>query len=377
MIYMDNAATMPMKEIAIQEMQRCIREVYANPSAPYRLASKARNEVHISRTEIAKCIGAETEEIIFTSSGSEANSLAIQGYINATLSKGNHIIVSTIEHSSVLENIKKLQRQGYNISYIKPDRDGIVSVEAIRSAICNDTILVSVMYANNEIGSIQPIQEIGELLKNTDIVFHTDAVAAAGYVDINVNRDNIDLLSVSGHKVGGAKGTGFLYKRKSIAIEPMILGGEQENGYRAGTENVAGIVAMRAAFVHAYKTLEGKATLLRQNQQYMMELLKKEIPSVIINGSLEKRLPGNVHISIPGILGDRMLMYLDMEGICASSGAACMNKKHMPSYVMKEIGAESYEEGTLRLTLSAENTKEDIEYVVGIIKKNIEVCIVR
>ncbi|MBE5851598.1 MAG: cysteine desulfurase [Lachnospiraceae bacterium] len=377
MIYMDNAATMPMKEVAIQEMQRCIKEVYANPSAAYRLASKARSEVHNARTEIAKCIGADTEEIIFTSSGSEANSLAIQGYVNAVSSKGNHIIVSTIEHSSVLENIKRLQRQGYIISYIKPDRDGIVSAEAIRSAICPDTILVSVMYANNEIGSIQPIQEIGRLLKNTDIVFHTDAVAAAGYVDINVNRDNIDLLSVSGHKVGGAKGTGFLYKRKTVQIEPIILGGDQENGYRAGTENVAGIAAMRAAFVQACQTMENTILLLRQKQQYMMELLQREIPSVIINGSLKKRLPGNVHISIPGISADRMLMYLDMEGICASSGSACMNKKHMPSYVMKEIGAEAYEAGTLRLTLSVENTKEDIEYVVDKIKKNLKACIIR
>lgn len=375
MIYMDNAATMPMKEEAIQEMQRCIKEVYANPSAAYRLASKARGEVHNARTEIAKCIGADTEEIIFTSSGSEANSLAIQGYVNAVSSKGNHIIVSTIEHSSVLENIKRLQRQGYNISYIKPDKEGIVSVEAIKKAICDETILVSVMYANNEIGSIQPIQEIGELLKNTEIVFHTDAVAAAGYVDINVNRDNIDLLSVSGHKVGGPAGTGFLYKRKSVVIEPMILGGEQENGYRAGTENVAGIVAMRAAFVQACQTLEEHTTLLRHNQQYMLEMLRKEIPSVIINGSLEKRLPGNIHISIPGISADRMLMYLDMEGICVSSGAACMNRKHMPSYVMKEIGAEAYEEGALRLTLSVENTREEIDFVVRVLRKNIEVCI--
>jgi len=374
MIYMDNGATMPMKECAVQELYRCIQAVSFNPSAEYRPAMKARNEIYISRNEIAECIGADASEIIFTSSGSEANSLTLQGCVKMLSKKGNHLIVSSIEHASVLKNVKQLEKAGFSVTYIHPDNDGIIAVKDIENAIRPETILVSVMYANNEIGSIQPIREIGMLLREKGIVFHTDAVSAAGYLDIDVERDGIDIMSVSGHKFGGPMGTGFLYKRNTVALEPYILGGDQENGYRAGTENVAGIAAMRAAFVDACQHRLENNRILQANQKTMLELFKKEIPGIVINGSEEKRLPGNVHVSINGMSADRMLMYLDMEGICASIGAACMNRKQQPSYVLEEIGAKERGSNSLRFTLSAEHTQSEIEFVVAVIKKYLPAC---
>lgn len=370
MIYLDNAATTKTAPQAVEAMLPYFFEQYGNPSAVYSLGSSAKKAINRAKRTIAGAIGAKQEEIYFTSGGTEADNWALKAAAGACAGKGRHIITTRIEHHAILHTCEYLQKAGYEITYLEVDSEGLVDPAGLRAAIRPDTILISVMFANNEVGTIEPIAEIGAIAREKGILFHTDAVQAFGQIPIDVEALHIDMLSASGHKMNGPKGIGFLYIRSGIKLGPLLHGGAQERNRRAGTENVPGIVGMEAATVQAMKGMEEKAARESRLRDYLIERIEKEIPHCRLNGHRTKRLPGNVNFSFLCAEGESILIMLDLKGICASSGSACTSGALDPSHVLLALGLKQEEaSGSLRLTLSEENTREELDYVVESLKE--------
>ena len=369
-IYFDNAATTRIKSEVINEMMPYLAKEYGNASSLYSIGRKAKRAIETARKQVAELINCKPNEIYFTGSGSESDNTALKGYAYANKNKGNHIITSKIEHPAILETCKTLERQGFEISYINVDEYGKIKLDELENSIKPNTILISVMYANNEIGTIQPIKEISEIAKKHDIVFHTDAVQAAGNIPINVSNMDIDMLSISGHKINAPKGVGALYKRNGIEIEKFINGGHQEKNQRAGTENVAGIVGLGKACEIANKNLENHMINLRKLRDYYIMRLQREIPGKIrINGTMENRLPGNANVSFEGADASELIFKLDEKGICVSSGSACSSGSSAPSHVLTAIGVpDKYLNCAIRTTFGDNNTFEEIDYMIKVLK---------
>jgi cysteine desulfurase len=364
-IYMDNAATTKVSPEVLKEMHPYLENSYGNPSSIYSLARESKRAVDIARERVAKGLGAKSNEIYFTSGGTESDNWAIKGIAFANENKGKHIITTSIEHHAVLHTCKYLEKYGFESSYLPVKRNGIIDINELKKAIREDTILISVMFANNEIGTIQPIKEIGKIAKEKGIYFHTDSVQAVGNIPIDVNELNIDLLSLSGHKFHGPKGIGALYIRKGVNISNMLHGGGQEKKMRAGTENVPGIVGLGKAIEIATKNIEKKNKDITELRDMLIDGLLDEIPDTILNGDKEKRLPGNVNVCFKYIEGESILLMLDMKGVCASSGSACTSGSLEPSHVLLALGLKhEIAHGSLRLTLSKYNTKEEVEHVL-------------
>lgn len=365
MIYLDNAATTKVADSVVDAMLPYFKEYYGNASSIYQLGAKSKEALDESREYIAGTLGAKTNEIYFTAGGSESDNWAIKATADAYAQKGKHIITSAIEHHAVLHTCEYLEKHGYEVTYVGVDENGVIKLDELKAAIRPDTILISVMFANNEIGTIQPIKEIGEIAKEHDILFHTDAVQAYAQVPINVDEMHIDMLSASGHKLNGPKGIGFLYIRKGIKIRSFVHGGQQERGRRAGTENIPGIVGLAAAAKRSFSMLEEKMKKEIELRDYLISRIEAEIPYCRLNGDRKKRLPNNVNFSFQFIEGESMLILLDSKGIAASSGSACTSGSLDPSHVLLAIGLQhEIAHGSLRLTLSEENTKEEMDYVV-------------
>lgn len=369
-IYLDNAATTKMSETAIKAMLPYMGEIYGNPSSLHSIGQKAAETLSAARKEIADCIGCTEKEIIFTSCGSEADNQAILSAAYFGAKKGKkHIISTAFEHHAVLHTLKKLEKNGFEITLLDVHENGIITAEQVKNAIRPDTCLVTVMYANNEIGTIQPIKEIGTVCREKNVIFHTDAVQAVGHIPIDVREQNIDMLSLSAHKFHGPKGIGVLYAKTGIPLTSIIEGGAQERNKRAGTENIPAIVAMAAALKESLENrtkYEDKVLKLRNR---LIEGLS-EIPHSALNGDKERRLPSNVSFCFEGIEGESLLLLLDDKGICASSGSACTSGSLDPSHVLLAIGRKhDVAHGSLRLTLSEENTEDEIEYVIKAVKE--------
>lgn len=370
MIYLDNAATTKTAPEVVEAMLPYFSELYGNASSIYGIGAKSKEAITDARKIIADSIGAATEEIYFTAGGSESDNWALKAAAEAYAAKGKHIITTKIEHHAILHTCAYLEKQGYEITYLDVDRDGLVDLEQLKASIRPDTILISIMFANNEIGTIEPISEIGAIAKEKGILFHTDAVQAFGQLPINVDEMHIDMLSASGHKLNGPKGIGFLYIRKGVKIRSFIHGGAQERSRRAGTENVPGIVGLGAAVKCAIATMEERTKKEMELRDYLIQRVESEIPHCWVNGHRTKRLPNNANFSFLFIEGESMLIMLDGKGICASSGSACTSGSLDPSHVLLAIGLKHEEaHGSLRLTLSEEITKEDIDVVVDELKK--------
>lgn len=373
LIYLDNAATTKTSEEVVAAMLPYFTEYYGNPSSVYEFASESKKAVSNARRTIAETLGAQENEIYFTAGGSEADNWALKATAEAYQSKGKHIITSKIEHHAILHTCEWLEKQGYEITYLDVDENGVVKLDELKKAIRPDTILISVMFANNEIGTIQPIKEIGEIAKEHGILFHTDAVQAFGQVPIDVNEYHIDMLSASGHKLNGPKGIGFLYIRKGVKIRSLIHGGAQERKRRAGTENVPGIVGLGKAVERAIATMEARTAKERETRDYLIDRVLKEIPYTRLNGHRTLRLPNNANFSFQFVEGESMLIMLDMKGICGSSGSACTSGSLDPSHVLLAIGLpHEIAHGSLRLTLNEEIEKADIDFVVEALKDIIE-----
>lgn len=372
-IYADNAATTKMSQTAIDAMILSMEKVYGNPSSLYSIGQEAKEALEQAREEVAAVINADPREILFTSGGSEADNQALRSAAKIGSRKGKkHIISSAFEHHAILHTLNRLEKEGYEVTLLPVHEDGLVRPEELDAAIREDTCLVSIMYANNEIGTIQPIHEIGEICKKHGVLFHTDAVQAVGHVKIDVKADNIDMLSASAHKFHGPKGTGFLYARKGIALTNLIEGGAQEKGKRAGTENVPGILAMAAAIREAAGNLEQNAAHQTALRDRLIEGLSK-IPHSALNGDAQKRLPGNVNFCFEGIEGESLLLLLDDRGISASSGSACTSGSLDPSHVLLAIGrVHDVAHGSLRLSLGEEITEEEVDYLVQNVKEVVE-----
>lgn len=369
MIYLDNAATTKTAPEVVQAMLPYFTEFYGNPSSVYDFAGKSKEAVTTAREQIAEVIGAKKEEIYFTAGGSEADNWALKAAFEYFKGKGNHIITTKIEHHAILHTCEYLEKRGARITYLDVDENGVVNLDELQKAITPETILISVMFANNEIGTIQPVKEIGMIAREHGILFHTDAVQAFGQVPINVDEMNIDMLSSSGHKINGPKGIGFLYIRKGVKIRSFVHGGAQERKRRAGTENVPGIVGYGAAADRALKTMKERTDREIELRDYMIGRIMKEIPYVKLNGDSVKRLPNNVNVSFRFIEGESLLLMLDSFGICASSGSACTSGSLDPSHVLLAIGLpHEIAHGSLRLTLSEETTKEEIDFTVDKLK---------
>ena len=368
-IYADHAATTAMSEAAIEAMTRCMREYYGNPSSLYRIGQQAKEVLEQAREDIASVIHAEPREIYFTSGGSEADNQAIRSAALAGKKKGkNHIISTTFEHHAVLHTLEQLKTEGFEVTLLDVHENGVIRPEEVEAALRPETCLVTVMYANNEIGTIQPIREIGAVCRAHQVLFHTDAVQAVGPLSIDVQAENIDYLSASSHKFHGPKGVGFLYARKGVPLLPLINGGAQEKGKRAGTENLPGIVGMAAALKETVAERDAEAVRLTGLRDRLIAGLK-EIPHSALNGDAEKRLPGNVSFCFEGIEGESLLLLLDEKGISASSGSACTSGSLDPSHVLLAIGrVHDVAHGSLRLTLGRENTPEDVEYIISAVK---------
>lgn len=364
-VYMDNSATTPVKEEVLKEMLPYFTSKYGNPSSVYSLGNESKNAIEIAREKVAKALNAKPNEIFFTAGGSEADNWAIKGVAYANKGKGNHIITSKIEHHGILHTCKYLEKHGFNVTYLDVDEYGLVDLQQLEEAITDDTILLTIMFANNEIGTIQPIKEIGKIAKDKGVLFHTDAVQAVGHVKIDVDDLNIDLLSLSAHKFYGPKGVGALYVRRGVKIDPLISGGGQEGNRRAGTENVPGIVGMGKAIELAYEDLEEKNARLIKLRDSLIQKIFDNIDYVRLNGHPTKRLPGNVNVCFEFIEGESLLLSLDMEGIAASSGSACTSGTLEPSHVLLAIGLpHEIAHGSLRLSLGDFNTEEEVDYVV-------------
>lgn len=373
-VYLDNAATTSTKKEVVDAMYPFFTESFGNPSSVYDFAAKNKKAVNDSRQTIANALHADVRDIYFTAGGSESDNWALIATAEAYENKGKHIITSKIEHHAILHTCDYLESRCFEITYIDVDENGILKLDELKKAIRPDTILISVMFANNEIGTIQPIKEIGEIAKEHDILFHTDAVQAFGQIPINVDELHIDMLSASGHKLHGPKGIGFLYIRKGLKLRSFIHGGAQERKRRAGTENVPGIVGLGKAVSIAVETMDERIKHETEVRDYMIEKIKKTIPYCRLNGDRTKRLPNNVNFSFQFVEGESLLIMLDMEGICASSGSACTSGSLDPSHVLLAIGLpHEIAHGSLRMTLSEETTIEDADYVIdklqGIVAK--------
>lgn len=372
-IYLDNAATTPVRPEVEEVMQPYFCEKYGNPSGIYKMASECRQALETVRKQIGKTLKVSAEEIYFTSGGTESDNWAIKSTAQRLKEKGKHIITSKIEHHAVLNSCAYLETQGFEVTYLDVDEWGCVRFDALQRAIRKDTILISIMYANNEVGTIQPIGQIGKIAKENDIFFHTDAVQAYGQLLIDVKKENIDLLSASAHKFNGPKGVGFLYIRKKIPLPEYIHGGKQERNHRAGTENVPGIAGMGKAAEIAFTTREYREKEIQQLRDYLIQRLQREIPYCRLNGSLANRLPGNCNISFQFIEGNELLLLLDEKNICASAASACSTGDTSPSHVLIAMGIpEKLARGTLRLTIGYQNTREEIDYTVQCIKEAVE-----
>lgn len=364
-IYLDNAATTAVKPEVFEAMKPYFTEYYANPSSVYRFAGTCKNAVEDAREQIADLIDAKSQEIYFTAGGSESDNWAIKGIAEAYKEKGNHIITTKIEHHAVLHTCEYLEKHGYEVTYLDVDGDGLIDLDALEKAIRPSTILISVMTANNEIGTIQPIKEIGEIAKKHNVFFHTDAVQAFGHIPVSVTDMNIDLLSASGHKINGPKGIGIMYIRNGIKLGAFIHGGAQERHRRAGTHNVPGIIGMGLAAKLAKETMQERMEKETKLRDYLIQKIEETIPHAKLNGSRTTRLPNNVNFCFQFIEGESLLILLDQKGICGSSGSACTSGSLDPSHVLLAIGLpHEIAHGSLRLTLSEENTEEEIDYVV-------------
>lgn len=373
MIYLDNAATTKVNKKVLESMMPYFSEIYCNPSAAYSFATKGRIAIEEARNYAAKLIGASDMEIYFTSGGSESDNWAIKAVAESFSDKGKHIITTKIEHHAVLHTCEYLERHGFDITYLNVDSDGKVRLDELKKSIRGDTILISVMTANNEIGTIQPVAEIGKIAHEKGILFHTDAVQAYGHIPINVDEMNIDLLSASGHKFNGPKGVGIMYIRKGVKIRSFIHGGSQERGRRAGTYNVPGIAGLGTAAKLAMENMAKRAEKEKELRDYFIDRISAEIPYTVLNGHREDRLPNNINFCFRFVEGESVLIMLDQAGICASSGSACTSGAIDPSHVLRAIGlSDEMAHESLRLTLSYENTKEEIDTVVGELKRIVE-----
>ncbi|MBQ2614857.1 MAG: cysteine desulfurase NifS [Clostridia bacterium] len=372
-IYVDNAATTKTDSRVLEAMLPYFAEVYGNPSSIYAEGRAAKAAVETARAQVATAIGAEAGEIYFTGSGSEADNWAIRSAAKALKDKGNHIITTAVEHHAVLHTCQSLEKEGFEVTYLPVDAFGRVSVDAVKNAIKDTTILITVMFANNEIGTIMPIAEIGALAKEKGILFHTDAVQAIGMVPINVKEMHIDMLSLTGHKFHGPKGSGALYVRKGVKLTSFITGGAQEKNRRAGTENVAGIVGLGKAIELATEDIPKKAAYLTKLRDTYIQKMLDTVPYAQLNGHPEERLPGNANISFSFIEGEGLLLFLDMKGISASSGSACTSGSLDPSHVLLAIGRKHEEaHGSLRVSFDTENTLEDVDTIVTAVAEIVE-----
>ena len=372
-IYLDNAATTKIRPEVVEAMLPYFTEKFGNPSSVYGFASQNKEAVTVARERIAKALNAPTQDIYFTAGGSEADNWALKAAAEAYKDKGNHIITTKIEHHAILHTCEYLEKNGCEVTYLDVDENGVVDLEQLKKSIKPTTILISVMYANNEISTLQPIKEIGQIAKENGVLFHTDAVQAFGQLPIDVVAENIDMLSASGHKLNGPKGIGFLYIKKGLKLRSLIHGGGQERKRRAGTENVPGIVGFGKAVELAVAGMEEKIKKETELRDYMIERVLAEIPYVRLNGHKTLRLPNNANFSFQFIEGESLLIMLDMKGICASSGSACTSGSLDPSHVLLAIGLpHEIAHGSLRLTLSEETTKEEIDYTIDQLKAIVE-----
>lgn len=365
LIYLDHGATTRVDERVLNKMIPYYSLNFGNPSSIYFIGRRNKRVIEEARQNVASCLGAKQKEIYFTSCGSESDNLALKGVAYANSSRGKHIITSKIEHSAILNTCATLERQGFKVSYLNVDCNGVINLEELENSITQDTILISIMFANNEIGTIEPIEKISQIAKKHNVYFHTDAVQAVGNLRINVDELGIDLLSMSAHKFYGPKGVGALYVRDGINFERIQDGGGQEKGKRSGTENVAGIVGLCTAIQYAYKEFDFNNTKVTALRNYFINNLIKQFNNVKINGDLNNRLPGNINVSFNGIDGEQLLLKLDEYGICASSASACSTGSSKPSHVLTAIGlTKEQAAGTVRFTLGKENTQSDIDYTI-------------
>ena len=364
-VYMDNGATTRVTEPVMAAMQPYFCEIYGNPSSVHGFGREARKAVEAARAQVAKAIGAQPREIYFTGCGTEADNWALRGAAYANIKKGKHIITTNFEHHAILHTCKQLEKEGFEVTYMPVDHDGLITPEQLEAAIRPDTVLVSVMYANNEVGTIEPIPELAAVAKAHGVLFHTDAVQAIGHVPIDVKAQNIDMLSMSGHKFHAPKGIGALYVRQGVRLERLMQGGVQERGQRPGTENLAGIVGIGKAIELATEDVEGRAEKMAAIRDHMIDRIMKEIPHVQLNGHPTKRMCGNINVSFYFVESESILLHLDFKGIAASSGSACTSGSLDPSHVLLAIGvSHEHANGSVRLSLCEENTLEEADYVV-------------
>lgn len=369
-VYMDNAATTKLSPDVLNAMMPYLTDIYGNASSVHAFGREAREGVEHARNQVAAAINASPDEIFFTAGGTESDNMAIKGVAHKYAKKGKHIITTAIEHHAVLHTCEALEKEGYEVTYLPVDEDGLISVEQVKAAMRDDTLLVTVMFANNEVGTIAPIAEIGALCRERNVLFHTDAVQAVCHVPIDVKAMNIDLMSISAHKFHGPKGIGALYCRKGIVLEPVIVGGAQERKRRAGTENVAGIVGLGAAIERAHKNMSADMARVSALRDKLISGILKNIPYVKLNGHPTQRLPQNVNFSIRYIEGESILLMLDINGIAASSGSACTSGSLDPSHVLLAMGIpHEIAHGSLRLTLSDMTTDEEVDYVLETLTK--------
>ena len=369
-VYLDTAATTALSPKVLEQMMPYLTTIYGNPSSPHSFGQEARKGVDHARDQVAKALNALPEEIIFTGCGTESDNTVLFGVAERYAKKGNHIITTNVEHHAILHTCEALEKRGVEVTYLPVDENGMVTAEQVANAITDKTILVSIMFANNEVGTIMPIAEIGKVCRERGVLFHTDAVQAVGHVPIDVKAMNIDMLSLSAHKFHGPKGVGALYMKKGIRLPSYVMGGAQERNRRAGTENVAGIVGLGAAIALATQTLEESAARMTKLRDKLIAGIAQRIPEVKLNGHPTMRLPNNVNYSIKYIEGESILLMLDMNGIAASSGSACTSGSLDPSHVLLALGlSHEVAHGSVRLTLSDETTEEDIDYVLDVLPK--------
>lgn len=372
-VYMDNAATTKLSPDVLNAMMPYLTDIYGNASSVHAFGREAREGVEHARNQVAAAINASPDEIFFTAGGTESDNMAIKGVAHKYAKKGKHIITTAIEHHAVLHTCEALEKEGYEVTYLPVDEDGLISVEQVRAAMRDDTLIVTVMFANNEVGTIEPIAEIGALCRERNVLFHTDAVQAVCHIPIDVRAMNIDLMSISAHKFHGPKGIGALYCRKGIVLEPVIVGGAQERKRRAGTENVAGIVGLGAAIERAHKNMSADMARVSALRDKLISGILKDIPHVKLNGHPTQRLPQNVNFSIRYIEGESILLMLDINGIAASSGSACTSGSLDPSHVLLAMGIpHEIAHGSLRLTLSDMTTDEEVDYVLETLTKTVK-----
>jgi len=372
-VYMDHAATTPVDPEVVEAMVPCLTEVYGNASSLHSFGREAHNAMEDARSRVARLINASPEEIIFTAGGTESDNIAIKGAAYANRRKGDHIVTSTIEHPAVLETCRSLEKEGFKVSYVPVDKDGIIEIESLRKAVTERTILITIMHANNEIGTIEPIEEIAEIAETKNTILHSDAVQSAGKIPIDLKEIGIDLLSISAHKIYGPKGIGVLYIRKGTRLEPIIHGGGHERGLRSSTENIPGIVGLGKAAELAGRRMSEDTAYLTNLRDQLIKSTLSNIEESYLNGHPTKRLPNNAHFRFTGIEGEALILNLDEKGIAGSTGSACSSKKLLPSHVLMAIGLDEVQaHGSLRLTLGRENTKEDVEYVLQVLPETVK-----